>query len=273
MTLRWQEGLFDLWSRGVQVEGTFRNHEARITNLESGGGGGGGGTTGLTSFMGRTTPAAVLQSADVTTALGFIPAPQYSLPAASTTVLGGVKVDGTSVTIDSSNVIHAPGTGFQSAVTWGTSSVNTGSGTIFLGTAPLVLTAGMRARIVALIYRSSTSQAIGLALVNAAAQQSYAIIGQNDSNLVTYRANATSSAALGATGGNVPNAVGWFIMTLDLTVGGTGQNNLIGGNVMSYAPHPAADNTYDLTAGSWFIGGLADVVGHLGAANVFTGAV
>lgn len=43
---------------------------------------------------------------DLTDSTHIIPAP-YTLPAASTTVLGGVKIDGTTVTIDENNVISA----------------------------------------------------------------------------------------------------------------------------------------------------------------------
>lgn len=78
-----------------------------------------GDSSDVTSVFGRTG-AVTLQSGDVTSALGFTPynstnpsgyqtagqvssaisAAAYTLPTASTTTLGGIKVDGTSVTIN-----------------------------------------------------------------------------------------------------------------------------------------------------------------------------
>lgn len=102
MQMRWQQAFFDRWAQSIQVEGTLKNFEARIVNLESGGGGGGGG---VSTFNGRDG-AVLLLSADISSALGFVPAPAYNLPVATTTILGGVKVDGTTITIDGSSVIH-----------------------------------------------------------------------------------------------------------------------------------------------------------------------
>jgi plastocyanin len=56
----------------------------------------------VTSISGNT-----LTSGQVTTALGFTPGTAYSLPTATTSVLGGVKVDGSTITINGSGVIMA----------------------------------------------------------------------------------------------------------------------------------------------------------------------
>jgi plastocyanin len=71
-----------------------------VTNTITGSISGSAGT--VTSISGNS-----LTSGQVTTALGFTPGPAYSLPTATTTVLGGVKVDGTTVTINGSGVISA----------------------------------------------------------------------------------------------------------------------------------------------------------------------
>lgn len=89
----------------------------------------GGGAAGVTSFNTRTG-AVTLQSADITNALGFTPgditavnagtgltgggttgAVTLTLGQASTANLGGVKVDGTSITIAADGTISAPGGG------------------------------------------------------------------------------------------------------------------------------------------------------------------
>jgi plastocyanin len=78
--------------------GTLAN--LTVTNTITGSVSGNAGT--VTSISGNT-----LTSGQVTTALGFTPGTAYSLPTASTTVLGGVKVDGSTVTINGSGVITA----------------------------------------------------------------------------------------------------------------------------------------------------------------------
>ena len=78
--------------------GTLAN--LTVTNTITGSVSGNAGT--VTSITGNT-----LTSGQVTTALGFTPGTAYALPTASTTVLGGVKIDGTSVTINGSGVISA----------------------------------------------------------------------------------------------------------------------------------------------------------------------
>jgi plastocyanin len=78
--------------------GTLTN--LTVTNTINGSISGSAGT--VTSISGNS-----LTSGQVTTALGFTPGPAYSLPTATTTVLGGVKVDGTTVTINGSGVISA----------------------------------------------------------------------------------------------------------------------------------------------------------------------
>jgi hypothetical protein len=65
----------------------------------------------VTSFNTRTG-AVTLTSSDVTTALGFTPlSTPYVLPIASTTVLGGVKVDGSTISINGSGVISGAPSG------------------------------------------------------------------------------------------------------------------------------------------------------------------
>jgi plastocyanin len=78
--------------------GTLAN--LTVTNTITGSVSGSAGT--VTSITGNT-----LTSGQVTTALGFTPGTAYSLPTASTTVLGGVKIDGTSVTLNGSNQLVA----------------------------------------------------------------------------------------------------------------------------------------------------------------------
>ena len=92
-----------------------------------------------------------LTSSQITTALGYTPysntnpngytstAP-YSLPTASTGTLGGVKVDGSTITIDGSGVItaHASGSSGVSSIYAGTGvsvNANTGSVTVSIGQA------------------------------------------------------------------------------------------------------------------------------------------
>jgi hypothetical protein len=104
-TLRWLQEFYELWSQTVQVEGTLGNYGVRITNLESEIGAGG---VPITSFNSRPGPAITLLSADVIAALGFTPGPAYTLPAATTLVRGGVRPDGSSITI-AGDVISAPG--------------------------------------------------------------------------------------------------------------------------------------------------------------------
>ena len=59
----------------------------------------------------------------------------YTLPTASTTILGGVKVDGSSVTIDVNGVISAPGTGGGTVLPANATGFlfNNGSGTLSWG--------------------------------------------------------------------------------------------------------------------------------------------
>ena len=78
--------------------GTLAN--LTVTNTITGSVSGNAGT--VTSISGNT-----LTSGQVTTALGFTPGTAYTLPTATTSVLGGVKIDGTSVTINGSGVISA----------------------------------------------------------------------------------------------------------------------------------------------------------------------
>ena len=107
MQNRWLAQLYDLWAETVQVEGNLANHTARITNIEAEI----SGSTPVLTFNSRPGPAITLTSGDVTTALGFTPGPAYTLPTASTVTLGGVKVDGTSVTI-AAGVISASGSAY-----------------------------------------------------------------------------------------------------------------------------------------------------------------
>jgi len=129
-------------------------------------GGGGGGTvtqvqgTGTVSGLtltGNVTSSGyltlggslTLTSSQITTALGYTPysntnpngytstAP-YSLPTASTGTLGGVKVDGSTITIDGSGVItaHASGSSGVTSIYAGTGvgvNTNTGSVTVSIG--------------------------------------------------------------------------------------------------------------------------------------------
>lgn len=99
MQVRWQQQFFDRWALTTQVEGTFANHTARITNLEASPG-------GVTTWNTRTGDV-LLEGADVIAALGFTPGPPYTLPTASTVTLGGVKVDGSTITISGAGVISA----------------------------------------------------------------------------------------------------------------------------------------------------------------------
>ena len=78
--------------------GTLAN--LTVTNTITGSVSGNAGT--VTSITGNT-----LTSGQVTTALGFTPGTAYSLPTATTTVLGGVKIDGSTITISGSGVISA----------------------------------------------------------------------------------------------------------------------------------------------------------------------
>ena len=71
-----------------------------VTNTITGSVNGSAGT--VNSISGNT-----LTSLQVTNALGFTPGTAYTLPTATTTVLGGVKVDGSTVTINGSGVISA----------------------------------------------------------------------------------------------------------------------------------------------------------------------
>ena len=109
---RWLNALYDGIVKTTNVIGTLANLSARVTNVESNVGVSGGTATvaGVTSFNTRSG-AVTLASSDVTTALGFTPGPAYSLPTASTSVLGGVKVDGSSITINGAGVISVASTG------------------------------------------------------------------------------------------------------------------------------------------------------------------
>jgi Chaperone of endosialidase len=134
------------------------------TTWPSGGGGGGtvtqvqgtGTVSGLT-LTGNVTSSGyltlggslTLTSSQITTALGYTPysntnpngytstAP-YSLPTASTGTLGGVKVDGSTITINGSGVItaHATGSSGVTSIYAGTGvgvNTNTGSVTVSIG--------------------------------------------------------------------------------------------------------------------------------------------
>jgi hypothetical protein len=87
--------------------------------------------------------------------LTFTPAASYALPTASTTVLGGVKVDGTSITINGSGVISGANTYTLPATTTttlggviipsvATSGINNTSGTIGLATATTTQLGGVK---------------------------------------------------------------------------------------------------------------------------------
>ena len=78
--------------------GTLAN--LTVTNTITGSVSGNAGT--VTSISANT-----LTSGQVTTALGFTPGTAYSLPTATTTVLGGVKIDGSTITISGTGVITA----------------------------------------------------------------------------------------------------------------------------------------------------------------------
>ena len=78
--------------------GTLAN--LTVTNTITGSVSGNAGT--VTSISANT-----LTSGQVTTALGFTPGTAYSLPTATTTVLGGVKIDGSTITISGAGVITA----------------------------------------------------------------------------------------------------------------------------------------------------------------------
>ena len=80
--------------------GTLAN--LTVTNTITGSVSGNAGT--VTSISANT-----LTSGQVTTALGFTPGTAYSLPTATTTVLGGVKIDGSTITINGSGVISSTG--------------------------------------------------------------------------------------------------------------------------------------------------------------------
>ena len=71
-----------------------------VTNTITGSVSGNAGT--VTSISANT-----LTSGQVTTALGFTPGTAYSLPTATTSVLGGVKIDGSTITISGAGVITA----------------------------------------------------------------------------------------------------------------------------------------------------------------------
>ena len=78
--------------------GTLAN--LTVTNTITGSVSGNAGT--VTSISANT-----LTSGQVTTALGFTPGTAYSLPTATTSVLGGVKIDGSTITISGAGVITA----------------------------------------------------------------------------------------------------------------------------------------------------------------------
>jgi hypothetical protein len=78
------------------------------------------GTIGLAVTTTTQLGGVKVDGTTITAAAGIISATQYTLPTATTTVLGGVKVDGTSITIDGSGIISATPTtidAFGSTVT------------------------------------------------------------------------------------------------------------------------------------------------------------
>lgn len=120
------------------------------------GGGGGGGTAGVTQFNGRNGNVS-LTGADVTTAIGTgataattfglatvaasgsysdlsnKPA-AYALPTATTTVKGGVKADGTSITVAPDGTLSANTSGGVTLAVAGTDAVPVAPGTAAVGT-------------------------------------------------------------------------------------------------------------------------------------------
>ena len=113
-----------------------RNNAAWVVASSGGGGGGGGGgiteaPTDGTSYARKSAAWAHLSHADITDWDISIPA-AYTLPTASTTVLGGVKVDGSTVTIAGGVITsHAAGGGGASVTVSDTAPVSPNVGDLW----------------------------------------------------------------------------------------------------------------------------------------------
>jgi len=92
--------------------------------------------TTTVSVSGATAPTTgqVLTATNGTTATWQTPSSGYTLPTASTTVLGGVKIDGTTITINGSGIISSTGSGgvnidggLSSSTYGGTTNINGGA--------------------------------------------------------------------------------------------------------------------------------------------------
>lgn len=92
--------------------------------------------------------------------------PPYTLPTASTTVLGGVKVDGTTITINGSGVISSSGSSSTSCTAFASISLSSGSHTLSSGEAAnCALTVGTLSASSTLVVPTSwgaTVRAIGI---------------------------------------------------------------------------------------------------------------
>ena len=88
------------------ADNSISSLNSRVTALENGGGGGGTSVEGL-----ATTTANGLMSKEDKIKLNGISdeANRYVLPQASTDVMGGIKIDGTTITIDENGVAHSTG--------------------------------------------------------------------------------------------------------------------------------------------------------------------
>lgn len=95
-----EQGIADAQNTGGQTEQTVVTAEAPLTAETT------GSTVNLTITAASTDSPGSMSAADKTKLDGL---ENYTLPAASDTVLGGVKVDARTVTIDDNGVIHAQG--------------------------------------------------------------------------------------------------------------------------------------------------------------------
>lgn len=129
------------------------------------------------------------------------------------------------------------------------------------------LVSGSRIRITAVIRRVSLSN-IGVGLLNASGQ-GFAIFWQVDTNIVTYRMNIGSRSAIGAAGNTAaPYSDGPYLVHLEVTAFPSTGSCAGGGVDGLNSVKPAQDNTYNLTAGTWF----ACVCADNSSADVFSGA-
>lgn len=164
----------------------------------------------------------------------------YTLPTASTTVLGGVKIDGTSVTINGSGVISAPNTGggTVTAVTGNAPITSTG------GNAPAI---GITAATTSAAGSMSSSDKIKLDGIATNADYyggwglytsggGYGLIGSG----VGVTLNAGSNMTLSRTGNSITyNAVPYANLTYSSSV----SNGVVNSDVGTDATIPLADGS------------------------------